>query len=78
MTSHKVILRNRDNRIIKVNEDQTILEACEAIGITLPVGCRYGGCVTCSVTADFRYDAASTGSTRESQMPVSNSSAMNR
>jgi len=48
MTIHKVTLRNRGDRIVEVRDDQTILDACEAAGLILPVGCRYGGCITCA------------------------------
>lgn len=45
---HKVILRNRGGRVIKVDDDDTILDAAEAQGEVLPYGCRYGGCITCA------------------------------
>ena len=48
MTIHQVRLRNREGRSYGVGEDQPILAALEAAGEVLPVGCRYGGCVTCA------------------------------
>ncbi|HEX7082210.1 MAG TPA: 2Fe-2S iron-sulfur cluster-binding protein [Gammaproteobacteria bacterium] len=48
MKIHRVILRNRGGRRIDVREDESILDACNAAGIVLPVGCRYGGCITCA------------------------------
>lgn len=41
-------LLNREGRRVAVREDETILDACNAAGIVLPVGCRYGGCITCA------------------------------
>ena len=46
--THSVILKNRNNRRVEVAEDQPILDAVEAAGEVLPVGCRYGGCITCA------------------------------
>ncbi len=43
-----VVLRNRGAATVEVSPDQTVLEACEAAGFTLPYACRYGGCVTCA------------------------------
>lgn len=49
MTSgHRVVLTNREHRVLDVEPSQTILEAAEADGVTLPYGCRYGGCITCA------------------------------
>ena len=46
--TYRIELRNRDNAVVEVAEDQYILDAVEAAGIPLPVACRYGGCVTCT------------------------------
>lgn len=46
--SHKILLRNRDQACIEAREEETILDAAEARGHVLPVGCRYGGCITCA------------------------------
>ncbi len=45
--TYQVQLINR-NLVIEVAEDQYILEAVEAAGQKLPVGCRYGVCTTCA------------------------------
>jgi ferredoxin len=45
---HRVTLVNREGRSHLVGEDQALLAALEAAGEVLPVGCRYGGCVTCA------------------------------
>ncbi|MBD2120450.1 2Fe-2S iron-sulfur cluster binding domain-containing protein [Trichocoleus sp. FACHB-262] len=48
MKTYRVELVNRDRVTLEVPENQTILEALEQAGIQLPVGCRYGACVTCA------------------------------
>jgi len=45
---YQVELVNRNHIIIDVAEDQTILETVEQTGLRLPVGCRYGACITCA------------------------------
>lgn len=45
---YRVELVNRDGFTLEVAADQTILEAAEAAGWRLPVGCRYGVCITCA------------------------------
>ncbi len=46
--SWNLTLTNREGRVVPCSPDQTVLEAAEAVGMTLPFGCRYGGCVTCA------------------------------
>lgn len=48
MAAHKVILVNRDQTTVTVDESEILLDALEAAGIKLPFGCRYGACVTCA------------------------------
>ena len=36
------------NKTIAVGKDETIYDAAKANGIQLPIGCRYGGCMTCA------------------------------
>ena len=48
MKTYQIELVNRDRLTIEVPENQTILEAVEQRGIRLPVGCRYGACITCA------------------------------
>ena len=45
---HKVTLKNRDNLIFDVREDQDIIDVVEAEGHVLPIACRYDGCITCA------------------------------
>ncbi len=42
-----VVLRNQ-GMTLTVADDQPIYEAALAAGIQLPIGCRYGGCITCA------------------------------
>ncbi|MBD2514546.1 2Fe-2S iron-sulfur cluster binding domain-containing protein [Nostoc sp. FACHB-973] len=48
MKSYRVQLLNRHNFVVEVAESQYILDAVEATGLRLPVGCRYGACITCA------------------------------
>ncbi len=48
MATHRVVLINRQHLVVEVAEDEYILNAVEATGEKLPVGCRYGGCITCA------------------------------
>jgi len=43
-----VTLVNRGGREILCRTDEPIIDACEAAGLTLPIACRYGGCITCA------------------------------
>jgi len=47
MKTHKVELRN-SGVTLEVAEDQPIYHAALARGIQLPIGCDYGGCITCA------------------------------
>lgn len=48
MKTYKIELINRHHTIIEVAENQYILDVAEANGLRLPVGCRYGACITCA------------------------------
>jgi ferredoxin len=48
MKFYQIELINRNHTILEVAENQYILDAVEAIGLRLPVGCRYGACITCA------------------------------
>ncbi|WP_424098106.1 2Fe-2S iron-sulfur cluster-binding protein [Moorena producens] len=48
MKTYRVELVNRNNKVIEVAENQYILDAVEASGLRLPVGCRYGACISCA------------------------------
>jgi len=48
LRTFQVTLKNRNALTLCVGEDEAILDAAEAAGHVLPVGCRYGGCITCA------------------------------
>ncbi|HEY9039325.1 MAG TPA: 2Fe-2S iron-sulfur cluster-binding protein [Roseovarius sp.] len=48
MRKHKVTFRNRGGLSFDVGEDEAIIDVVEAAGHVLPIGCRYGGCITCA------------------------------
>lgn len=43
-----ITLANRGWRRIKVDRRKRLLDALEAEGVSLPYGCRYGGCISCA------------------------------
>lgn len=48
MKTYQINLVNRNNFTLNVAADEYILDAVEAAGLKLPVGCRYGACITCA------------------------------
>lgn len=48
MKTYQVELINRNKTVVEVAENQYILDGVEASGLRLPVGCRYGACITCA------------------------------
>jgi len=48
LQTYKITLRNRGNQTFDVGENEAIIDVIEAAGGLLPVGCRYGGCITCA------------------------------
>lgn len=48
MRKHLITFRNRDGVSFEVGEDEAILDVGEREGVSLPVACRYGGCITCA------------------------------
>ena len=45
--TYKVALRN-SGVVIDVGADESIYQAALKAGIQLPIGCDYGGCITCA------------------------------
>jgi ferredoxin len=43
-----VTLANRAARSFEVDGEQALLDALEHEGVSLPYGCRYGGCISCA------------------------------
>ena len=44
---HTIIFRNWGHTL-SVGEDETIYDVALAAEIQLPIGCKYGGCITCA------------------------------
>ena len=49
-SAHEIALSLPEGReaVIRVAEDETVLEAAERAGVALPFGCRTGACATCT------------------------------
>jgi len=43
-----ITLANRGGQSFEVSGDQPLLDTLEAHGVSLPYGCRYGGCISCA------------------------------
>jgi ferredoxin len=61
-----VTLANRDGREFAVDRRRPLLDSLEAHGLSLPYGCRYGGCISCAAkllagTVDQRAGVALNG-----------------
>jgi len=61
-----VTLANRDGRVFAVDRRRPLLDSLEAHGLSLPYGCRYGGCISCAAkllagTVDQRAGVALNG-----------------
>ena len=48
MEDLKVTLSNRAGATYFVERRQPLLKSLESQGVSLPYGCRYGGCITCA------------------------------
>ena len=44
----KITLSNRGGETYFVERRQPLLKSLESQGVSLPYGCRYGGCITCA------------------------------
>lgn len=66
---HKVELRNA-GITLEVAEDEPVYKAALAAGVQLPIGCDYGGCITCAaklVSGQVRQPGATALNKRQSQ-----------
>ena len=45
---HRITLANRGGRTFEVDGTVPLLESLEGHGVSLPYGCRYGGCISCA------------------------------
>ena len=43
-----ITLANRDGQSFEVQGDAPLLDTLERHGMSLPYGCRYGGCISCA------------------------------
>jgi ferredoxin len=43
-----ITVANQDRQSFEVDMDAPLLETLEAHGVSLPYGCRYGGCISCA------------------------------
>ena len=44
----KITIANRDNAIYEVKGNKPLLSELRSLGLDLPYGCQYGGCITCA------------------------------
>ena len=44
----KITIANRNNSTYKVKGNRPLLLELRALGLDLPYGCQYGGCITCA------------------------------
>jgi ferredoxin len=43
-----IILANQDKATYRVSSKQSLLKSLIAQGVSLPYGCKYGGCISCA------------------------------
>ncbi|MEM7237106.1 MAG: 2Fe-2S iron-sulfur cluster-binding protein [Pseudomonadota bacterium] len=48
MTEYSITLANRAGATYEVDHRRPLLESLRDLGVDLPYGCRYGGCITCA------------------------------
>jgi ferredoxin len=48
MGTFDITLANRDGRVITVDARKPLLVSLEEHRVSLPYGCRYGGCISCA------------------------------
>lgn len=65
----RVELRN-SNVVLQVHDDEPIYQAALKAGVQLPIGCNYGGCITCAaklISGKVRQPGASAINQRQSR-----------
>ncbi len=45
---HRITLANRGELSYEVDDGSPLLDTLEGHGVSLPYGCRYGGCISCA------------------------------
>ena len=48
METVTITLANRGGRAFRVERHKPLLSSLEGHGVSLPYGCRYGGCISCA------------------------------
>lgn len=48
MTTVTITIANHGGRTFSVDPRRPLLNSLEAQGVSLPYGCKYGGCITCA------------------------------
>jgi ferredoxin len=48
MERRTITITNQGGDTYTVDADRPLLETLEELGVDLPYGCRYGGCITCA------------------------------
>jgi ferredoxin len=48
MTKYAITLANQGGQVFEVDPRRPLLSTLEAHGVSLPYGCRYGGCISCA------------------------------
>jgi ferredoxin len=48
MERRTITITNQGGDAYTVDADRPLLETLEELGVDLPYGCRYGGCITCA------------------------------
>ena len=48
MDTVRITLANQGGRIFAVDRRKALLDSLEGQGVSLPYGCRYGGCISCA------------------------------
>ena len=66
MDTVEITLANRNGQVVAVDRRRPLLDSLEGQGISLPYGCRYGGCISCAAklvsgTVDQRAGVALNG-----------------
>ncbi len=46
--TYLITLKNYSGLTFEVGQDQPLLHSLEYNGVSLPFGCRYGGCISCA------------------------------
>ena len=44
----QITIANRENSVYKVSGRMSLLQELRELGVDLPYGCQYGGCITCA------------------------------